>query len=436
MTKHKICYTWIALAFSFVGFSQEILTLEDAVKIAMENNYDIKVAKNDLKVDTENTALGNSGILPSINGVANNNNTQQDTRQTQSDGSVRELDGAKNMNLSYGVALNWTIFDGFKMFARRGELKQLKNLGEAELQFTVLNKVSDVVATYHNLIQQKQQLQALDTTIVISKMRLDLATNRYTIGKASKLEVLNAQVDINTDQTNLLKQQELYRNTKSLLNEILARDIQTPFEIITDVKLDNSLILNELLETSLTQNPELQAIVINKQIAELRLKQIKGERYPTINLTSGYNFSKTESSLGFVTQSNAQGLTYGFNATLNIFNGGSQNRNERISKIQLENADILIEKQKKTLETQIITSYETYLTNLALAKLEETNEEIAKQNLDITLEKFKIGTITTVEFRTAQLNFVNAKTRNSNAQLQAKLSEIALKQLTGNINIQ
>lgn len=436
MTKYKVCYTWIALTFSIVGFSQEILTLENAVKIAMENNYDIKIAKNDLTIDTENTSLGNAGMLPTLNGVANNNNTVQDTRQTQSDGSVRELDGAKNMNLNYGVALNWTIFDGFKMFARRGELKQLKNLGEAELQFTVLNKVSEVVATYHNLIQQKQQLQALDTTIVISKMRLNLATNRYTIGKASKLEVLNAQVDINTDQTNLLKQQELYKNTKAFLNEILARDIQTPFEIDTFVSIDRTLILNDLLESSLKQNPELQVQIINKQIAELKLKQVKGDRYPVINLTSGYNFNKTESSLGFITQSNAQGFNYGFNATLNIFNGGNQNRNERISKIQIENANLQIDRQKKLLETQIITSYETYLTNLALAQLEQKNEEIAQQNLDITLEKFKIGTITTVEFRTAQLNFVTAKTRNSTAQLQAKLSEISLKQLTGNINIQ
>ncbi len=436
MTKYKLFFLIITTLFSLsAGYSQEILTVENAVKIALENNYDIKIASNELKIDKENSNIGNAGMLPSINGVINNNHTVQDTRQTQSDGNVRELDGAKNMNLNYGVALNWTVFDGFKMFAKREQLKELEKLGETELQLTILTKVSDVIATYYNLVQQKQQLQALDTTIIISNMRLELASNRYTIGKASKLEVLNAQVDLNTDNTNLLKQKELFKNTKILLNEILARDSKIDFDIVDMVLIDESLLLDNLLNSAEKQNPLLHAQIINKRMAELQLKQIKGERFPTINLTSGYNFSRTESSLGFTTSSNAQGFNYGFNATLNIFNGGSQNRNERITKIQIENAAIQIEQQKKSLETQIATNYETYLTNIALAKLEAKNEDIAKQNLDITLEKFRIGTITTLEFRTAQLNYINAKVRNSNAQLQAKLSEILLKELAGTLTM-
>lgn len=411
-----------------------VLTVEDAVKIALENNYDIKIARNDLKIDQQNVSLANAGILPNVSANVINNNSILDTKQTQGDGSERELDNAKNLNLTYGVSLNWTVFDGFRMFARHDQLKELEKLGDAELKLTILTKISDVITTYYDIVQQQQQLTALDTTIVISKMRLNMADNRYTIGKASKLEVLNAQVDLNTDTTQLLRQQELYINTKTRLNEILARDLNIDFKVIENVATDETLLLPDLMILAEKQNPQLQAQVISKRVAELQLKQVKGDRYPIINISSGYNFTRSEASLGFITQSSGRGLVYGINATMNIFNGGLQNRNERIAKIQIENSQFLIDQQKQTLHTQLITAYQTYQTNLRLSELEDTNEKIARQNMDITFEKFRIGTITTLEFRTAQLNYVNAKVRNSNAQYQAKLSEVALKELAGNLN--
>jgi len=418
--------------------SQEMLTVEDAVKIALENNYEIKIASNDLKIDQQNVSLANAGLLPNLSANIVNNNSILDTKQTQLDGTERELDNAKNLSLTYGVALNWTVFDGMRMFARHNQLKELEKLGDAELKLTILTKISDVITTYYDIVQQQQQLAALDTTIIISNVRVTTATNRYTIGKASKLEVLNAQVDLNTDTTDFLRQKELYANTKILLNQILARDPNIDFKVKEEVQIDDNLLLPDLMLLAEKQNPQLQAQIINKRVAELELKQIKGNRYPTVNISSGYNFTRSEASLGFITQSSGQGLVYGINATMNIFNGGLQNRNERIAKLQVENSQILIDQQKLALNTQLSTAYQTYMTNLQLSKLEAKNEEIAKQNMDITFEKFRIGTITTttLEFRTAQLNYINAKVRNSNAQFQAKISEIALKELAGNLNFE
>ena len=415
------------------GNAQEVLTLENAVKIALENNYEIKISKNDLRIDQSNVAYGNAGMLPKLTANVVDNNNVQNTSQTRIDGTVNELDNAKNNNLTYGVGLDWTIFDGFKMFAKLDQFKTLQKLGEAELKLTIITKISDVNATYYDLVQQQQQLAALDSSIIISNQRVELAKNRYTIGKASKLEVLNAQVDLNTDTTMLLRQKELYANTKTLLNQILARDPKTDFKVIEQIAVDDKLLLPELQSLAEKQNPVLEAQILNKKVAELQLKQVKGDRYPIIRLNSAYNFSESESSLGFVTQSSSKGFNYGFSATLNLFDGFAQNRNEKIAKIQLENSTIAIEQQTQALATTLTTSYQTYLTNLELSKLEEKNEAIAKQNLDITLEKFRIGTIATLEFRTAQLNYINAKVRNSNAQFQAKLSEIALKELAGNL---
>jgi len=414
--------------------AQEILTIENATKIALENNFEIKIASNNAKIGKNNNTIGNSGMLPIATASVVDNNSIQNTTQTRQDDSTVSLNNAKNNSLNYGVGIGWTVFDGLKMFAKSDQLKALQKLGEAQLKKTILVKLGQVSLNYYDLVQQQQQLTALDSSIVISKQRLELAKNRFTIGKASKLEVLNAQVDLNTDQVTLLRQKESYANTKIALNQILARDPKTSFKVVEAVAVDEKLIYADLLDLAQKQNPELEAQIINNRIAELQLKQVKSDRYPTIALTSAYNFADSQSSLGFTKQSNSRGLNYGFTASMNIFDGFSQNRNEKNAQIEVENSKIVLDQQNKILTSQLAIAFQTYLTNLELIDLEVNNETIAKQNLEITLDKFHIGTITSLEFRTAQLNYINAKVRNSNAQFQAKLSEIALRELAGNLS--
>ena len=425
----------IMLFFIIKGNAQEVLTLENAVKIALENNYDIRIAKNDLKIDQNNVSAGNAGMLPKVAASIAQNNNLQNLSQTRADGNTITLDNAKNNSLNYGVSLDWTIFDGLKMYAKKEQLSQLQKLGEAQLKLTIITRISDVQAAYFNLVQQQQQLAALDSTIVISNQRLKLAQDRFTIGKASKLEVLNAQVDSNTDKVSLLKQKELYSNSKVLLNQLLARDSQINFTVVLEFELEKKLEFEEIKTLAEKQNPQIESLIISKKVAELELKQVKSGRYPSIKINTGYNFAENESSLGFNTQSSARGLNYGFSASLNLFDGFAQKRNEKISSIEIETAEIKIEQQNLALTAQLATIYQSYLTNMELIDLEENNVNIAKQNLVITLDKFHIGTITTIEFRTAQLNYVNAKVRYSDAQFQAKLSEIALKELAGTINL-
>lgn len=431
--KIRLIYISILFLFSFQLDAQEILKLEDAVKIALENNYEIKIAKNNLKIDETNSTSGNAGMLPTISANVVNNNSILNTTQVQSNGEERNLDNARNLSLTYGVGLDWTIFDGMRMFARREQLKVLQKQGEAELKLAILTKVSDVYTTYFDLVQQQQQIKALDTAIVISNQRLTTAQNRYSIGKAAKLEVLNAQVDLNTDVSSRLKQIELYQNSKIRLNEILARDIKLEFKVEDEITIDTSLKYDELKTLSEKQNPQLQAQLLEKNNAELQLKQVKAGRYPTVRINSGYNFTRSEASLGFVTQSSGRGFVYGINASVPIFDGFNQNRNEKVAKLQVQNVENTISQQKLALESQLGIAYQSYVTNLDLTKIEEKNVEIAEQNLDITLAKFKIGTITPIEYRTAQLNYINALVRYSNAQFQTKLYEISLKELSGSL---
>jgi outer membrane protein len=437
MKKYKTLLQTLLLLvlYSQIAHAQNVLTLEDAVKIALENNYEIKIANNKLKIDKTNVASGNAGMLPKVTASVTDNNAFQNLSQTRADGTVLTRDNANNSSLNYGVGLDWTVFDGFKMFAKLDQLKEFQKLGESQLKMAILTKISALNSTYFDLVQQQQQLAALDTTIVISNQRLALAQNRFTIGKASKLEVLNAQVDLNTDTVALLKQKELYANTKVVLNQILARDTKSEFNVIAAITVDFQLKLPELTALAEKQNPQVASQIFNKRISELQLKQLKANRYPTLKVTTGYTFVDTRSDLGFTTQSSARGLNYGFGASLNLFDGFAQNRNEKIAKIEIENAAIAIERQNLALSSQLATAFQTYTTNIELITLEDKNQAIAKQNLTITLDKFRIGTITTLEFRTAQLNYINSKVRFSDAQFQAKLSEIVLKELAGNLSL-
>ncbi|MCR9227866.1 MAG: TolC family protein [Flavobacteriaceae bacterium] len=425
----------LVLATTLSSNAQEVLTVEEAVKIALENNYQIKTAKNDLRMDQVGASPGQAGMLPQVTASIVDNNSVQNLSQTRVDGTEVERDNAKNSNLNYGVALEWTIFDGLRMFANYEQLKETQKLGEAELKQAILGKVGDVMTTYYDLVQQQQQLSALDSTLLISEQRVELAQNRFTIGKASKLEVLNAQVDLNTDKTQMQRQQELHKNTKIQLNEQLARDLKIDFKVIPEIFVDQQLNLEELENQVVEENPQLQAEKISKRISELQLKQIKASRYPSIYVTTGYNIGNSTSELGFSTRSQSNGFNYGFGASLNLFDGFNQNRNEKIGKIALENAEIAIAEQEQSLTSMVNSTYQTYLTNISLMELEEKNESIAKENLDITVEKYRIGIIPTIEFRTAQLNYINAKVRNSNAKYQAKVSEIILKQLAGSLQI-
>ncbi|RYD74826.1 MAG: TolC family protein, partial [Sphingobacteriales bacterium] len=198
--------------------------------------------------------------------------------------------------------------------------------------------------------------------------------------------------------------------------------------------IDDKLALETLSANAMKQNPTLQLAQINRRIAEFDLKQTKAGRYPRITLNSGYNFTDNRSELGFATQSVGRGPYYGVTASINLFNGLQQWRNEESASLQINNAQLQYEQQKQAINAQLTSAFQTYQTNLALVQLEEANQKIAFQNLDITLEKFRLGSIAPVELRDAQLNYIEATVRFSNAQYQAKLAEVQLKEISGNMN--
>ncbi|MGV8880041.1 MAG: TolC family protein [Sphingobacteriaceae bacterium] len=415
--------------------AQEQLSLQEAVRIALEKNYDIKLLSNDLKISKNNAEGAIAGVLPVVTGSLTTNNSIQNANQTQRSGEVIDINGAKNSNFNYGVGLDWTVFDGFGMFAAYKGLQELQELGETNLKITVLATIFNVIKGYYDIARQQQELQSAMTAVEISRLRLNNSQNRYIIGRASKLEVLAARVDLNTDTTSLLRQLDLLKSAKIQLNELVARNVEIDFVASDTIEIDHSLQLDQLNASAKIQNPTILAAIINQRISALRLKQIKAARYPKIGINTGYNFTNSSSQLGFARESSGKGFNYGLTASVNIFNGFLQNKNERNASIEIDNAKLQYDKLNEQISSRLYSAFETYLTSLVLVKLESKNETVAKENLDITLEKFRLGSITPLEFREAQRNFVDASVRYSGAKFQAKLSETALQQIAGNVKL-
>jgi outer membrane protein len=411
-------------------------TLRAAIDTALKNNYDIKLVSNDLLIARNNRNIGNAGFLPAVAANLNNNGSNQHTVRTPASGPEQELSGVRNTSLTYGVALDWTVFDGFQMFANYDRLKELQKQGEVNSKAVVLTTIADVVNAYYALVRQQQLVVARDSAMEISRLRRRIAQNKLEIGRGSKLDVLTAIVDFNTDTSLYLQDKNLLKTSMVTLNQIMAKDLNFEFKVDQNMNIQNNLVLQDLAEKTQVLNPDLQNAFINKKIAELNLKQVKGQRYPVIGINSGYQISKSASPTGFNQKQRANGITYGLTASVNIFNGFLQRQNERNAKVSINSSELDLDRTRQTINAQLISTYQNYLTNLDLLEVESGNVEVADQNLDITLEKYRLGSISPLELREAQRSSIDAITRKLNAEYQAKVTEISLKEISGTLNVQ
>ncbi|WP_345334046.1 TolC family protein [Mucilaginibacter defluvii] len=411
------------------------LTLQEAVELALQNNFNIKLSQNNAAIAKNNVSVGNAGMLPFVTADVTSSNSIQTTRQTRADGSVNNITNARNTGITYGVNLDWTIFDGFAMFANYDRLKELNKLGELGLRDTVQSMVANVITTYYNLISQDAQIRALNGVLATSRTQARYANDKYQVGAASRLELNTALVNANLDTANLINQIQQFRYTKIQLNQLLMRDVQTEFVVADTIIVDENLKLADIINEAQTQNPTILAGQINKRLAEISLRQVKATRYPQIAVTSGYTISDSRNPAGFARVQNARGFNYGVTASLNIFDGFNQWRRERNAKLQIQNAELNYKRTQQEIEATISNFFISYASGLELIKIGQANKDLAKRNLELSLEKYRLGNITPLEIREAQRAYLDAQSRFSAAQYQSKLAEITLKQLTNRIDI-
>jgi outer membrane protein TolC len=426
--------TVFVLSLVFIGAkAQQILTLNEALKLALANNYSIQLAKNEAEIAQNSNYAGAAGMLPTVAATASQDNVVNNTQQKFLNGTENNKDGAKSNQLNAGVELGWTIFDGLKMFATKNKLNQLQAIGELRLRAQIEQNFSRIIRAYFDIVQNKKQLNALQQSVTISTDRLKLANDKLAVGKVSKTEVLKAQVDLNTDKSALMKQQNLVQNAKANLNQLLARDLTTDFEVDNKIEINKDLKLADLQSKAQTQNTNLMITKKNYQVSAFTINEIRAERMPTVQLKTGYNYNKQNSEAGFLQSSQTNGYHYGAALSLNVFNGFSVDKRLQNARLSLKSTDFVLKDSLTKLDLAIQQNYNSYAMALQLLQFETENVTVAQSNFDLANEQYKVGVITALELRDAQQNLVLSQTRLSASQYDAKVAETELLRLTAEI---
>jgi outer membrane protein len=436
MTKRNyIAYLFIIIfifLFNIVS-AQQKLSLNESIQIGLENNYSIKIAKNQESVSEETRKAGRSTILPRVDANASLNQSINDTRQVFVTGGINERDAAKTTIQNANVLMTWTLFDGLKMFAAYDRLKELEKLGEVNTKAMLQSVVADIIINYYAIVAAQEQMKASKEALEVSKSRLTIAENKNNVGSGSTLDLLNAKVDYNADYSTFLKQQETLKTLKIRFNELLILPIDNSFDLIDTIPQATILDLNTMYGRLKEQNPQLISAKSRQRIAELNIKEVAADRYPTLRLNSGYNFNNQNAEAGFFIENRNQGFNYGVSASINIFNGLLQSKREKIAKIESQSAEMDYLSTKQNLEANWNALVNSYQNNLALLQLEGENQQVSKRNLEISNDKYKLGGISSFQLREAQRSYIEANSRFVNALYQYKLAETSLLELAGDL---
>lgn len=432
---NRIVVIIISICYCLPARSQQLLTVEQAVAAALQNNYDIRLIRNDSVLAALNNSYAYAAFLPTLNAqgtkLFNNNNI----RQKLADGSERNRNGVHSNNLQASINLNWTIFDGFKMFATRDKLQEILSLGEIAVRNQVVLTASDVIKNYYNIVRQKQQLKAIEEQMQLNETLLEQAEKRLSVGLGAKPAILQAKVDLNAQKAARLRQQTLIEQLKDQLNQLMVMARETRYEVVDSIPFDNNLVVADIMAQADQNNPEILLAKQNIKIAQLTLKEAKADRWPTVSLGSAYNFNRTvnkEVVNNFSTLLNRNaGFNYGVTAVVPLFNGFNVRRQIQAAKIDIDYQSTIYEYQRWRTNTAISVAYKDYELQKKTLALEEENIVLAKENVFIASERLRLGITTFVELREAQQSLEAAYNRLIAARYDTKVAETELLRLKG-----
>lgn len=427
----------LTIFFSQTVFAQNKLTVEQAITATIENNYDILLLRNDSSSFALDRSYARAAFLPRINattGLVYNNNDQ---KQKFNDGTKRERKGIRSSNLSGSVQLNWTLFDGFKMFATRDKLNEFVKLGELNIKNQVINSVAAVINNYYNIVRQKQQLKAIEEQMSINEERVKLAEKKFSVGLGAKPEILQGKVDLNAQKAARLRQQTLIDQLKEQLNQLMNVEMNTRYEVSDSITFRDDIVLGDIMGTIETTNPQLQQIKKNIDIGKLTLKERKADRYPVLSFNSAYNYSKIDNKAvvnPFTPLfSRNNGFNYGLGVTIPILNGFTVKRQIKQAQLDIDYLNISYKNQKAIIDLGITNAFKDYELQRKMLVLEEDNILLARENVFIALERLRLGLSTYIELRETQKSLELAYDRLIAARYNTKLAETELLRLKGDL---
>lgn len=421
--------------FLLIGglFSQEMMTLEQAVSIGLTNNYGITISRNALQEAKNNATPGNAGMLPKVGLNAGYVKGSNDIRMKVVTGSELDKTGAPSELLTAGIGLNWKIFDGLNMFITYDKLRKIGEKSDLSAKITVETTVAGIIAGYFEIVRQGRIRQMLTEQVEISKFRSDLARMRFETGTGSEMEYLKSRVELNADLANLSNQKTLYENSKTSLNDLLSRDVMTQFSVSDTIPVSEPLSYDTLLNSLKTTNHELLLAAKDKQIGELDVKSAVAAQWPTVDYYAGLNYLRNETEAHFIQYNRNFGPSMGLTLNLKVFDGLNQRRQYKNAVIALQSYELGFKQLESKLITYMSGVFNEYRNQLEMIGFEQENLQLALKNMELAKQSYSVGSISSLQLREVQEDLLSARNRLITAQFFSKLKETELLLLSGRL---
>ncbi len=406
--------------------AQKTMTLDEAIMQALENNYSLKISRNDETIAGNNVSL--APFLPTVTGSGRQSQTNNNI-ESSSSGS----DKTRTNLYTAGVTLNWKIFDGLGMFTAYSRQQELLAMSSQRVKINVENLIMRICSEYYNIIVQQNRMQSALTSLTLSKARYDNAAEKYLLGVISGLDLQQARIDLNADSSAVLSQQETVVSSYIRMTNLLNAGHEVNFNINDTIILAHKIDVDSLRVRTLNYNNYLILARQGERLSAYDLEAVRALRYPNMNFSTGYNFTRNEYPLTAGSYNQTNGLNWGFNLSWNIFSGLETNRRISNAKIETESSRLEYLDIENEILSELDLLYNSYQNNIIVTTFETQSAELARASLEIAMERYRLGSLSGLEFREYQNNYLSAIDRRLRALYQAKISEIGLRLLAGEL---
>ena len=419
---------FILFFLSLNSGAQQVLTLTGAIDTALLNNFEIQIARNSTEISKINNSYGVAGGLPSVNINATNTNSQYDLNQKLSTGVNIKKNDVSSHSVNSGISASMVLFNGFRVLATKERLNILESQSELELNQQIQNTIAAVMLSYFDILRQQSYLGIIQNSIDVSLKKTEIIQERYNVGMANDADLLQAQMDLSLARQDLLSQQLIIEQEKINLLEIIGVSDFFQLTIRDSIVVDQGIVKEEII-SYLENNPQYlsseQQILINEQI----VKEIRAQRYPSLRISTGYNFNYNSSTAGFNLFTQNYGPTVGASLLIPVFNGTIYKSQQDVARINVKNAELTKENLLTALTADAIKTYQAYESTIQQIGSQLIVYENARKLVDIVVQRFQLNQATILDVKAAQTSFENAGYMLINLQFGAKVSEIELKRL-------
>ena len=433
MNLKKIIFVFMSFCMTSIA-AQKLVSVSEAIELALENNYGIKIISNNKEIAKNNAGVLNSGYLPTVTSSSGATFNRDNLEAEFANGESTALNGAKSSRYNASINLNYTLFDGLGRYYDYKRLKETYKLSELQARETIENTIAQLYVVYYNVAQVTENVTVLEKTLTVSKDRITRASYQFEYGQGTMLNVLNAQVDINNDSINLINAKQQLVNTKRDLNVVLGNVISSEFRVDTTIDFKLDIDQNDLANKVKSNNVNLLQLDKNIMINTFIVKANKSGYLPSLGLTGSYGWNKgNNNAASFVAVSTNTGLSGGLSLSWNLFDGGATATRVSNAKIELENRSLEKESMVIDIERNFNNAWDDYQNKLTIFQVQENNIITSTNNFNRTQEKYKLGQATSIEFRQAQLNLINSELNRNQAKYAAKIAELTVLQLSGEL---